>query len=77
MKSLRASAIASHFSTVCCIIHVVSIIVVIPTPLPGGMVCRGILEHFSVPVKTFISLASPQAGQFGGEELDLLLSTTR
>ena len=29
--------------------------------------CRGILEQFSEPkVKTFISLSSPQAGQFGG-----------
>lgn len=32
----------------------------------GGLVCRGILEQFSEPkVKTFISLSSPQAGQFG------------
>ena len=30
--------------------------------------CRGILEKYSVPVKTFISVASPQAGQFGGED---------
>ena len=34
----------------------------------GGLVCRGILEQFSDPkVKTFISLSSPHAGQFGGE----------
>ena len=32
----------------------------------GGLVCRGILEHFSeLNVKTFISLSAPQAGQFG------------
>lgn len=32
----------------------------------GGLVCRGILEKYSLPkVKTFISLSSPQAGQFG------------
>ena len=34
----------------------------------GGLVCRGVLEQFSDPkVKTFISLSSPHAGQFGGE----------
>ena len=39
----------------------------------GGLVCRGILEQFSEPkVKTFISLSSPQAGQFGGELKGLL-----
>jgi len=34
----------------------------------GGLVCRGILE--TTPqhnVHTFLSLSSPQAGQFGGE----------
>lgn len=35
---------------------------------PGGLVCRGFLEAFpDHNVKTFISLSSPQAGQFGGE----------
>ena len=34
----------------------------------GGLVCRGILEQFSeAKVNTFISLSSPQAGQFGGK----------
>ena len=33
---------------------------------PGGLICRAILERYSVPVKSFISLSSPQAGQFGG-----------
>lgn len=35
---------------------------------PGGLVCRGFLEAFpDHNVKTFISLSSPQAGQFGGK----------
>lgn len=35
----------------------------------GGLVCRGILEQFSeAKVNTFISLSSPQAGQFGDTE---------
>ena len=33
---------------------------------PGGLVCRGILERYSNNVKTFVSLSSPQAGQYGG-----------
>lgn len=31
----------------------------------GGLVCRGLLEHLRHNVDTFISLSSPQAGQFG------------
>ncbi|XP_045211280.2 lysosomal thioesterase PPT2-A-like [Mercenaria mercenaria] len=31
----------------------------------GGLVCRGVLEQFSHNVDTFISLSSPQSGQFG------------
>lgn len=31
----------------------------------GGLVCRGVLEQFKHNVDTFISLSSPQAGQFG------------
>ena len=34
---------------------------------PGGLVCRGILERYSNNVKTFVSLSSPQAGQYGGK----------
>lgn len=32
----------------------------------GGLVCRGVLEMYGHNVHTFISLSSPQAGQFGG-----------
>jgi palmitoyl-protein thioesterase len=32
----------------------------------GGLVCRGILEKYDHNVHTFISLSSPQGGQFGG-----------
>ena len=33
----------------------------------GGLICRGFLEAYpDHNVKTFISLSSPQAGQFGG-----------
>ncbi|KAH3798351.1 hypothetical protein DPMN_151950 [Dreissena polymorpha] len=31
----------------------------------GGLICRGVLEHIQHNVDTFISLSSPQAGQFG------------
>ena len=34
---------------------------------PGGVLCRGFLEAYpDHNVRTFISLSSPQAGQFGG-----------
>ena len=33
----------------------------------GGLICRGIVETFSVlNVRTFVSLSSPQGGQYGG-----------
>ena len=34
----------------------------------GGLICRGIIESMSeLKVKTFVSLSSPQAGQYGGK----------
>jgi palmitoyl-protein thioesterase len=33
----------------------------------GGLVCRGMIENFSdLNVLTFVSLSSPQGGQYGG-----------
>lgn len=34
----------------------------------GGLIARGMIEDFGVEhnVKTFVSLSSPQGGQFGG-----------
>ena len=33
----------------------------------GGLIARGIIETFSdLDIKTFVSLSSPQAGQYGG-----------
>lgn len=40
----------------------------------GGLLCRAILEMYDHNVHTFISLSSPQAGQFGGETLVISLS---
>ena len=35
--------------------------------ISGGLICRGFLEAYpDHNVRTFISLSSPQAGQFGG-----------
>ena len=33
----------------------------------GGLVCRAMLEVYSEKIHTFISLSSPQAGQYGGK----------
>ena len=42
----------------------------VPSHAPGGLLCRGFLEAYpDHNVRTFISLSSPQAGQFGGERL--------
>ena len=43
--------------------------------LPGGLVCRGVLEKYGHNVHTFISLSSPQAGQFGGNIAAAILHT--
>ena len=32
----------------------------------GGLTCRAILQSFQTNVHTFVSLSSPQAGQYGG-----------
>lgn len=40
----------------------------------GGLICRGIIESMSdLNVSTFISLSSPQGGQYGGKAQMLLL----
>lgn len=40
----------------------------------GGLVCRGILSTLSEHnVNSFISLSSPQAGQYGGQSMSFLL----
>ncbi|KAL5470903.1 hypothetical protein EMCRGX_G028957 [Ephydatia muelleri] len=31
----------------------------------GGLICRGILESYPTNIHTFVSLSSPQAGQYG------------
>ncbi|XP_003383295.1 PREDICTED: lysosomal thioesterase PPT2-A-like [Amphimedon queenslandica] len=42
----------------------------------GGLVCRGVLEKYGHNVHTFISLSSPQAGQFGDTDyLNFLFPT--
>ena len=34
----------------------------------GGLICRGVIQSFSgLNVSTFVSLSSPQGGQYGGE----------
>jgi len=41
----------------------------------GGLICRGIIESMSdLKVKTFVSLSSPQGGQFGDAFLRLIFS---
>jgi len=41
----------------------------------GGLICRGIIESMSdLKVKTFVSLSSPQGGQFGDSFLRLIFS---
>ena len=43
----------------------------IPCMHAGGLLCRGFLEAYSDHnVRTFVSLSSPQAGQFGGERFE-------
>jgi len=39
----------------------------------GGLLCRGVLEHILHNVDTFISLSSPQAGQFGDTDFTKFL----
>ena len=36
----------------------------------GGLICRGILESYPTNIHTFVSLSSPQAGQYGGRVLN-------
>lgn len=53
-----------------CKIHVavfVSHIAVIPTLCAGGLIFRGILESYPTHNITLIAIATPIAGQFGGE----------
>ena len=35
----------------------------------GGLICRGIIESMGdIDVSTFVSLSSPQGGQYGGKK---------
>lgn len=44
----------------------------------GGLICRGIIESFSsLNVSTFVSLSSPQGGQYGGNLFALAGITIR
>ena len=40
----------------------------------GGLICRGIIESIpDLKVSTFVSLSSPQGGQYGGKILKIAL----